>query len=72
MSTVLVLAIAARALSLAFGLLVIAGLWSRARRFIRTAGYRRAAERASQRFALGEIDAETLRRLRADLVGARF
>lgn len=67
MSTVVMVALAARVLGLLFAALVGFGLWSQRGRFRRARGLRQALGRAGQRFARGEIDAVTYRRFRDDL-----
>jgi uncharacterized membrane protein len=69
MSPVVFAWIASRLLGLLFVGIVVAGLIGRARRFTDGLPGRRALDRAGQRFARGEIDAEVYRQLRADLRG---
>ena len=72
MNAVVMAAVAARVLGFLFAALVVLGLWSRRGRFRQAWGFRQALHRAGQRFARGEIDAQTYRRLRDDLrSGAR-
>lgn len=71
MSTIMIVGLVARVLGFLFLVLVVAGLWSRRHRFARFSGVRQALRRAGQRFARGEIDEETFRRLRDDL-GSEF
>ncbi len=74
MSALLLVTSAAWAAKVVFWILAAAGLASAWRRggLFRYRGFRKAQARAAQRFALGEIDSETYRRFRRDLVrGAR-
>jgi len=67
MNSLVIVGALARILGFLFIVLVALGLWSRGHRFRQGAGFRQALRRAGQRFARGEIDEATYRRLREDL-----